>query len=144
MVAAAQAVVQSGIKLSVTVILGLAGRDRERSKRHAEETAKLINFINPHYLAALVLMLEPKTILYRKMQSGKFTLPTAYEILEKLRIMVANLEVENCIFRSILASNYLALRGTLSQDKEELLKLIDSILKNRDLRLLRPDYLRGF
>ncbi|WP_258359856.1 radical SAM protein [Moorella sulfitireducens (nom. illeg.)] len=143
MVAAGRAVVQSGLKLSVTVILGLAGRDRERSKRHAEETARIINLINPHYLAALVLMLEPNTVLYRKMQSGKFALPEAHEILEELRVMVANLEVENCIFRSNHASNYLALRGTLSQDKAGLLRLIDSILKNGDWQLLRPDYLRG-
>ncbi|WP_422880278.1 radical SAM protein [Moorella sulfitireducens] len=40
MVTAGRAVVRSGIKLSVTVILGLAGRDRERSKRHAESESR--------------------------------------------------------------------------------------------------------
>ncbi|NPV26025.1 MAG: radical SAM protein [Firmicutes bacterium] len=143
MAAAGQAVVQSGIELSATVILGLAGRDRERAKRHAEGTARLINLINPDYLAPLTLMLEPGTPMYRKMQQGKFTLPDAYEILEELRIMIANLTVENCVFRSNHASNYLALKGTLSRDKAVLLQLIDSVLRTKDSRYLRPDFMRG-
>lgn len=143
MAAAGQTVVKSGIKLSVTIILGLAGRDQEPTRRHAERTAELINQINPDYLSALTLMLEPGTVMYRQQQQGRFTLPNPYEILAELRLIIAGLTVEDCIFRSNHASNYLALKGTLSQDKDKLLQAIDTVLKANDNRYLRPDYLRG-
>jgi len=41
------------------------------------------------------------------------------------------------------ASNYLAVRGTLPDDRDRMLSRIDFVLKQRDERLLRPEYLRG-
>ena len=44
---------EAGIKLSVTAILGLAGR--ERSLNHARETAAWVNRVNPEYFSLLTL-----------------------------------------------------------------------------------------
>ena len=52
---AGQRIVQSGIKLSMMVILGLAGKSG--STEHAHNTAAAINAIHPHMLSALTLML---------------------------------------------------------------------------------------
>ena len=41
---------QSGIKLSITVLIGLAGR--ERSKIHARETGRVLSAIDPEYVGA--------------------------------------------------------------------------------------------
>lgn len=144
MAAAGQAVVTSGIELSCTIILGLAGQERELARQHAEKTAELISQISPDYLGALTLMLEPDTALYRQMQRGEFKLPEPYEIIEELQILVQNIQVERpCVFRSNHASNYLPIRGTLPQDQQKILAVLEKIRATKDERFLRPDYLRG-
>jgi radical SAM superfamily enzyme YgiQ (UPF0313 family) len=50
---------KAGIKLSITVLLGLAGR--ERSQVHARETGRVLSAIDPEYVGALSLMLVPGT-----------------------------------------------------------------------------------
>ncbi|NLK51911.1 MAG: B12-binding domain-containing radical SAM protein [Syntrophomonadaceae bacterium] len=144
MIAAGQKLIRSGILLSCTVILGLAGPDWGKTERHARETALLINQISPHYLAALTLMLEPGTILYRKRQRGEFQLPEPYAIIAELQVLVKHLEVQRaCIFRSNHASNYLPIKGTLPQDQKAILKALDQVLQKKEDKYLRPDYLRG-
>jgi hypothetical protein len=41
------------------------------------------------------------------------------------------------------ASNYLSVRGRLSQDKARMLREVDRVLAARDPSLLRPEFLRG-
>ena len=53
---------QAGIKLSITVLLGLAGR--ERSQIHARETGRVLSAIDPEYVGALSLMLIPGTPMH--------------------------------------------------------------------------------
>ncbi|MGI6513486.1 MAG: radical SAM protein [Syntrophomonadaceae bacterium] len=142
MVEAGQKVVKSGIKLSAIVLLGLAGRG-ERSLEHARNTAQICNEIDPHYLAALTLMLVPGTVLYKRAEKGEFELPDAFEILEEMKVMIEGLELSGCEFRSNHASNYLPIKGRLPEDKDKLLAVINTIIERGDTRYLRPDYLRG-
>jgi len=142
MTEAGRKIVSSGIQLSAIVLLGLAGRG-ERSIEHARNTARICNDIDPHYLAALTLMLVPGTILYRRAEKGEFELPDAFEILEEMKILVEGLQLSGCEFRSNHASNYLPIKGRLPEDKENLLGVINAIIERGDTRYLRPDYLRG-
>ena len=142
MVEAGQKVRQAGILLSVTVLLGLAGRT-PRAADHARNTARILNEIKPDYIGALTLMLEPRCELYRKMQKGEFELPGPFEILDEMRIIIQGLELDGTEFRSNHASNYLPIRGRLPQDKQKMLELINSIIASNDRTYLRPDYLRA-
>jgi len=142
MVEAGLKIREAGILLSVTILLGLAGRTPQAAE-HAQNTAKILNEINPDYTGALTLMLEPRTELYRRMQSGKFELPGPFEILDELRIIVQGLEVQGTEFRSNHASNYLPIRGRLPDDKQKMLDIINNIIKKNDRSYLRPDYLRA-
>ncbi len=142
MVAAGKRVREAGILLSVTILLGLAGRT-PKAVEHALNTARICNEINPDYIAALTLMLTPKTELYRRMQKGEFELPGPFEILEELRIIIEHLDVRDSEFRSNHASNYLPIKGRLPEDKKQILALIDQIIKRNDRNYLRPDYMRG-
>ncbi|MDD4171212.1 MAG: radical SAM protein [Syntrophomonas sp.] len=142
MVEAGLKIREAGILLSVTILLGLAGRTPQAAE-HAQNTAKILNEINPDYIGALTLMLEPRTELYRRMQSGKFELPGPFEILDELRIIVQGLEVQGTEFRSNHASNYLPIRGRLPDDKQKMLDIINNIIKKNDRSYLRPDYLRA-
>jgi len=131
---------EAGIKLSVTVILGLGGR--EGSLRHARATAGLLNRIQPNYLSALTLMLGPFEEEYRQRMQPGFAFNSPLDDVRELREIVSRLETERCIFRSNHASNYLPLKGTLMRDRERLLAEIERAIENPDA-LLRPEWMRG-
>jgi len=129
----------AGIKLSITVLLGIAGK--ERSKIHAKETGRVLSAIDPEYVGALSLMLIPGTPLCNDYESGKFLLPDPVEMLEELRIMIANTNLSRGLFHANHASNYLPIRARLPKEKEPTLKLIDEALAGRIE--LKPEYLRA-
>ncbi|NLK43200.1 MAG: B12-binding domain-containing radical SAM protein [Tissierellia bacterium] len=131
MVEAGKRIVESGIKLSITLISGIGGK--EYTLEHAKESAKIINEINPHYVGLLTLIVEEGTSLYEDIQTGKFQLLSPKEILLETREMVLDLEVDKCIFRSNHASNYISLRGTLPQEKDLILLQIEEGLEISNL-----------
>ncbi len=127
---------KAGIKLSVTLISGLGGK--EYISKHAIESAKVINKINPDYIGLLTLMLENGTKMYEDYKNNRFKLLTPEEILKEIKIFIENIKINNTVFRSNHASNYVPLSGVLSQDKEKLLNTINNALKGgyyRDERL---------
>lgn len=142
MVEAGKQIRRAGILLSVTVLLGLAGRTPQ-AVLHAVNTAKILNEMNPDYIGALTLMLVPRTELYRRMEKGEFELPGPFEVLDEMRILIGHLEVSGTEFRSNHASNYLPIKGRLPEDKDKMLALINEIISKNDRSYLRPDYMRA-
>jgi len=141
MITAGRRVVESGLRLSCTVILGLGGK--ELSEEHARETGRVVSAIDPHYLGALTLMLDPRAPLAQAVRAGKFQPLTAWEILKELKSMIEHLELTHCIFRSNHASNYLPLGATLSSEKQALLATLSDILEGQRSEWLRPESWRG-
>jgi len=129
----------AGIKVSVTVLLGIAGR--ERSIIHARETGRVLSAMDPDYVGALSLMLIPNTPLYEDYKNGKFSLPGPKEMLSELRTMFAETDLTNGLFHANHASNYLPIRARLPEDKPRVLSLIDSAIKGEVA--LRPEFLRA-
>ncbi len=129
----------AGIKLSVTVLLGIAGR--ERSLIHAAETARVLTAVDPEYVGALSLMLTPETPLYEDHAAGKFPVLEPGEVLQELRIMIGKTDLTNGLFHANHASNYLPVRAKLPEEKAETLRLIDSALEGKVA--LKPEYLRA-
>ncbi|MCP4340230.1 MAG: radical SAM protein [Desulfobulbaceae bacterium] len=129
----------AGIKLSITVLLGIGGK--ERSHIHARETGRVLSAIDPEYVGALSLMLTPNTPLFDTANRGEFVLPSANGMLEELAIMFANTELSNGYFHANHASNYLPIKAKLPKDKAATLKLIEKALKGK-VRL-KPEHLRG-
>lgn len=130
---------EAGIKLSVTVLLGIAGR--ERSLLHAKATGKLLSAMDPNYVGALTVMLIPQTPLHDDYISGKFNLPSEKELLLELREMIANTDLSRGMFFSNHASNYLPIKARLPKGKQEALDMIDCALKGEIG--LRPEWMRA-
>ena len=86
-------------------------------------------------------MVEPETPLYDWVRDGSFQLLTQPQVLQETRLLVENLDSPGSVFRMNHASNYLVLKGTLNQDKEAMLRVIDAA--ERDLSCLRPEEWRG-
>jgi radical SAM superfamily enzyme YgiQ (UPF0313 family) len=141
MVEAARKAKEASITLSVTVILGLGGR--EASKEHAISTARVLSEMQPEFVGALTLTLVPPAPLYTDWKEGRFQPLSPFESLEELRLMIEHLELRDCFFSSTHASNYFTVKGRLPEEKERMLMELDEILQKRDPRLLRPEYLRG-
>jgi len=129
----------AGVKLSITVLLGIAGR--ERSRRHAEETGRVLSAIDPEYVGALSLMLIPGTPLFDDYQAGDFPLLEPEEMLAELRAMIAATILSRGLFHANHASNYLPIRARLPKDKKTTLELIDQALAGEIA--LKPEYLRA-
>ncbi len=129
----------AGIKLSVTVILGIAGRDR--SEIHAEATGKALTAMDPNYVGALSLMLIPGTPLYEEHAAGRFTLISPVEMLRELRVMLAHTDLGRGLFHANHASNYLPIKARLPKEKEATLALIDRALDGAVP--LKPEWLRA-
>lgn len=122
---AGRRVTASGMKLSLMVILGLAGK--EGSQRHALETAKAINIIQPTMLSALCLMLYRGSELLDQFENGEFNPLSPQGLMEELHLMMQNIYLpqdKHCLFRSNHVSNYVQLAGTLPKDKDRLLREI--------------------
>ncbi|MBC7254202.1 MAG: radical SAM protein [Actinobacteria bacterium] len=130
---------ECGLKASVIVLLGLAGR--EGSLRHARLSAEAVSRMNPDYLSALTLMLVPGTPLYGEWEKGEFEMPDQKGLLEELREFISTCRLEGCVFRTNHASNYLPLKGILSRDRDKLLQVIDRAFRRPEM--LRPEFMRG-
>lgn len=131
---------EAGLDLWVMIILGLAGPG-EASRRHMAETVKMMNEMKPRHLSALTLMLEPGTPLYQDYRDGKFQLINADESLMETRMLVDGLRVDPLHFTSNHASNYLPLKGSLPQEREKFLAIIDNALEGKGY--LRSEYSRA-
>ena len=132
-------VMDAGIKLSVTVLLGIGGR--ERSLIHARKTGELLTQMDPDYVGALTLMLIPGTPLHDDYVHGRFELPSQEELLIELREMIYHTNLSKGLFFSNHASNYLPLKIRYPHGKEEALRIIDKAIQGEIP--LRPEWMRA-
>ena len=138
-IAMGRKVKEAGIRLSVTVLLGIAGR--EGSLEHAKATGELLSAMDPDFVGALTVMLIPETPLYRDYLSGAFELPDEPGLLRELREMISHTNLTRGYFFSNHASNYLPLKAKLPSGKQKALDLIDAALRG-EVRL-KPEWMRA-
>lgn len=140
MLEAAAMLKKAGIDLWVTVILGLAGPG-EPSKKHIQETIRVLNQMKANHVSCLSYMPEPNSPMYQDVKEGRFQLITAREYLEETRALVVGLDYGPFHFTSNHASNYVPLKGTLPDDREKFLAAIDSALAGKSR--IRSEFSRG-
>ncbi len=139
MTEAGRRVREAGIKLSVTALLGVAGRDR--SLEHARATGEILSAMDPNYVGVLSLMILPNTEMATALHEGRFEMISPEEMLLELREMLAHTQLTRGLFFSNHASNYLPLKVKMPTDKEKALRTIDEALEGR-VRL-KPEWMRA-
>ncbi|OGP12957.1 MAG: hypothetical protein A3I75_03525 [Deltaproteobacteria bacterium RIFCSPLOWO2_02_FULL_50_16] len=132
---------EAGLILSTTNLLGLGGR--KYSKQHALNTADLLSKTHPQYISFLTLMFPLGKGRFLSAFGGDYEELNTQELLQELKQVIENLHVRDSEFRSNHASNHLALKAHLPEDKNKLLKTIHRVLQDSTSSLLRPEYLRG-
>ena len=128
--------------LSCMIILGLGGK--KYSYEHIQETAKIISEVSPDYIGALNLHLDDS--LYNEFMT-KFKEPFEFlddlQILNELELLISKINPSSSvIFRANHASNVYSIKGTLPQDKVNMLELVSQLKKHPDM--LKPKILRRF
>ncbi|MGE5284794.1 MAG: radical SAM protein [Actinomycetota bacterium] len=133
----------AGLRMSVFIILGLGGVDG--SYEHAKDSARVVNGIDPQFLATLTLMVGPNRRAYEeKIMGGGFKIIDRKQSLQELRWFVEDLALSRCKFGTEHASNYLPITGmALPGDKDEILRRIDKALMDASPGMLRPEWMRG-
>ena len=133
MLLAGQRLVEAGIDLWVTVILGMTGANGEGGdwEEHILSTAKIINEMKPRHLSAMTFAPARGTPLGDDVLAGRFTVCSADHVLEECRLLIEHLDVDPLHFTSNHASNYLPLKGGLPEDKDKFLSMIDQALAGK-------------
>jgi radical SAM superfamily enzyme YgiQ (UPF0313 family) len=127
MVEAALRVKEAGIGLSVYILLGLGGEERWRE--HAENTAEVLNRMQPAYIRPRTLYLLPGTPLHEEMLRGEFIEASGETIMRELKLLLELLEVNETHFLSDHISNYMPIYGLLPRDREKMLSVVDLALQ---------------
>lgn len=138
MITAGKKAKKAGFTLSCMIISGLGGK--ELLEEHAIESSRVISEINPDYFALLTLMISEDAPMKEKLDKGEFTLLSPYDVMLELKLMLENMEVENCVFRANHASNYVPLKGILNKDKDVLLAQVTQALHAGNFK---PEAWRG-
>lgn len=133
MLLAGQRLVEAGVDLWVTIILGMTGANGEGGdwEEHILSTAKMINAMRPRHLSAMTFAPAKGTPLGEDVLAGRFEVCSADHVLEECRLLIEHLDVAPLHFTSNHASNYLPLKGGLPEDREKFLDMIDQALAGK-------------
>lgn len=139
--AALQKIRAAGMKSSVMILNGLGGV--ALSQQHAINSAKLMNAAQPDYLSTLVVTLPLGAERMDAVFDGQFQLPEQLGLFQEMQTLLSHLELEQTIFRSDHASNYLVLKGVLGKDKAKLLAQVEQAIHAPRSIPLRQEWQRG-
>ncbi len=118
---------EAGIRRSVMLINGAGGE--LYSEQHALESARLVNLVQPEYLATLVLFFRRDSEdRVRAGYKGRFRMLDARGLFREMHTLIGATALQQTIFRSDHVSNRLVLKGTLGKDKSRMLAEIEAAI----------------
>lgn len=110
--------VAAGFQVSEYWMPDLGGRERWR--QHAENTARVLSAINPHYIRSRPFVPRPGTPIYEDYEQGRLHLSSPHERLEELELMISKLDVTSKVCFDHAMNSWTDRRGGLlfTQDYE--------------------------
>lgn len=144
MIEAAAKAKEAGFEVSEYVIIGLGGR--ELSEEHAEETARVLNEINPHFIRFRTLVPLPGTPVYEWYMSDEFQLLTPHEALREALRIVEKLEVSSVVCFDHVSNPYPVQDAKFPEEKRRLIQdlKLALTLDRRQLTDVRDLMYRGY
>ena len=139
--AALQKIKAAGAKSSVMILNGMGGT--RYSEQHALNSARLMNAAQPDYLSTLVVSFPLGMERYAAGFKGEFEPLDQPGLFREMYQLLDTLTLEQTIFRSDHASNYLILKGTLGKDKQKLLSTVRTAIERPDDAQLRAEWQRS-
>jgi len=139
--AALKKIKAAGAKSSVMILNGMGGK--RYSEQHALNSARLMSEAQPEYLSTLVVSFPTGVERYQQGFGGEFEPLDQAGLFQEMYWLLDNLYLDNTIFRSDHASNYLILKGNLGRDKPRLLQTVRAALDCPGSVSLRQEWMRG-
>lgn len=136
MIKAGKRVLNSGIKLSLYIMLGLGGK--KLSEEHIKGTARVLTEINPTIFRFRTLNIMPNTPLWKDWKRADFELLSPVENLIEERNIIANLgeNVTSQVFNDHV-SNYCSLESSnIKIDRDAFIKTLDSYINDPKIKNL--------
>jgi hypothetical protein len=119
--------IAAGMTLSEYIMPGLGGV--ELSRVHADETARVLNAIRPHFIRLRSLRVPPHTPLARDVAAGRLRLLSDDETIREIRQLIDALDGIDSTFTSDHIMNLLEeVEGVLPAAKADMLAAIDRYL----------------
>jgi radical SAM superfamily enzyme YgiQ (UPF0313 family) len=103
--------VAAGLQVSMYWMPDLGGRERWR--QHAENSARVLSAINPHYIRSRPLVPRPGTPLFDEVEQERLHLSSPHERLEELALMINGLEVTSKVCFDHAMNSWADSRGRL-------------------------------
>ena len=150
-IVAGRKVMEAGMELSEYIMPGLGGR--AMSRQHAENTARVLNAINPDFIRSRPFTPLSGTPLFEAYMNNKLELLSPHECLEEMKILIAGLDVTSRIcFDHFRNPAYLTATGGLThllkqdydgyklpEEKGTILELIEKGLRISEDRFLQTE-----
>ncbi len=139
--------IETGFELSEYIMPGVGGKKMWR--QHAENTARALNEINPHFIRMRPFTPGKNSPLYNSFKSGEFELTSPHERLLEIGLLIKNLDITgrvcfdhayNPLYRSgdyyvpLMAQDYEGYK--FPEQKETVLELINKGLSMDESLLL--------
>ena len=135
MIAGGKAAKEADLELSFYILIGGGGKDR--LEEHAKESARICNEVNPDFIRLRTLVVQHGSLLEDKKNSGHYKPTSPMEKIKEVKILIENLEVNQCELASDHFTNYIwvddtvvyrGVCGILPQDKQDMLDVLDHTL----------------
>ncbi len=133
----------SGIRASIYIILGLGGR--KWTQIHAEETATLINATNPTIFRFRTLNVLPGSPLEQDIAKGAFNVLSPYEILQEQYALLSKIDASiTSKFRNDHISNYTSTESdNFGNDKNMILRELQLLLSSPEVKAWKHKNLKS-
>ncbi|MGD8882884.1 MAG: radical SAM protein [Desulfobacterales bacterium] len=120
---AGKKLLKAGMEVSEYVMPGLGGQEMWR--KHAVETAEVLNQINPHFIRLRSLRVPDHVPLHEKLEEGSFSMQTDDMLAEEIRLFIETLEGITSTITSDHIMNLLEeVNGKFPDDKEKMIEVI--------------------
>ena len=127
---------EAGISLCFYVILGLGGHlkleGEETWKKHAVETARVLNAVNPDHIRVRTLAVRKGIPLNEKIAAGEYEKASDAETVKEEELLIKSLEVTSEFVSDHITNVLMNVRGKLPEDKEYMLSIIREYLEKNE------------
>lgn len=120
---------KAGIDYNFFYLTGISGAGK--GEKSARATAQVCNQLCPKMITTNMLTIYKNSELYNEIQKGNWKEETEIEKYKELKTLVKHLNITVC-FGALGASNAIPIQCILPNDKQEVLSLLDKIIKNVD------------
>jgi len=129
----------AGIDFSANIILGAAGAEKWRE--NAAASAQLLNEVRPYLIFLATLHVDAGSPLYEELRAGAFAENTLGQNIQEELELLRRLELDGTAFFGLHTSNVIPVAGTLPEDKDRLIEMLEKGMAKIPARILdsRPE-----